>query len=178
MLQGVGTPRELKTGAGVTLAAFIWLQIALLLLEKAQGKQSMEFTSPNSGPGKQLWSLASLPKNRRLHHGLLGVYDADQRSLLKSHVTVRGRAPDVVCNLESAKCPQRFVRWQKAGASSTSLNLSLTLLMSSRDHTRGIDQASAFGNVIPSLGPIPVAVNWFSWVPATGSPKPHSRHNK
>src|SRR5215831_2788352 len=33
--------------------------------------RSMVFTLPNSGSEQQLWWLASLPKNRGLHHGLL-----------------------------------------------------------------------------------------------------------
>jgi len=37
---GAGTPRELKNLRGAALTAFIWLQIALSLLEKAQGHDS------------------------------------------------------------------------------------------------------------------------------------------
>src|SRR5581483_8980409 len=37
---GAGTPRELKNRRGACLSAFIWLQIGLLLLEEAQGRDS------------------------------------------------------------------------------------------------------------------------------------------
>jgi transposase len=71
-ISGAGTPRELNKQGREALAVFIWLQIALLQLEMAAGKRSTVLSLPKSAPRRRFSRSASLPKNRGLHHRLLG----------------------------------------------------------------------------------------------------------